>query len=139
VRRATKERAIDYPVAVDNDYEVWSAFANRYWPALYFVDADGIIRDQHFGVGRYEQSELVAELLSHEAKARVLGGNEQPRCRVPYRVAEDEEASSPFGGSSKKPLVVGAAADHAMSTTTSPGSTLPGSIAMSWMRRSTRL
>ena len=41
VRHATEERAIDYPVAVDNDYEIWSAFANRYWPALYFVDADG--------------------------------------------------------------------------------------------------
>ena len=40
VRQATKERAIDYPVAVDNDYEIWSAFANHYWPALYFVDAE---------------------------------------------------------------------------------------------------
>jgi thiol-disulfide isomerase/thioredoxin len=63
VRRATKERGIDYPVAVDNDYEVWSAFANHYWPALYFVDADGIIRDQHFGEGRYEQSERVIQRL----------------------------------------------------------------------------
>jgi thiol-disulfide isomerase/thioredoxin len=63
VRRATKERAIDYPVAVDNDYEIWSAFANRYWPALYFIDADGIIRDQHFGEGRYEQSERVIQRL----------------------------------------------------------------------------
>jgi thiol-disulfide isomerase/thioredoxin len=52
VRQATRERAIDYPVAVDNDYAIWSAFANRYWPALYFVDADGLIRDQHFGEGR---------------------------------------------------------------------------------------
>jgi thiol-disulfide isomerase/thioredoxin len=59
VRRAMQERAIDYPVAVDNDYEVWSAFANHYWPALYFVDADGVIRDQHFGEGRYEKSERV--------------------------------------------------------------------------------
>ena len=63
VRRATSERAIDYPVAVDNDYEVWSAFANHYWPALYFVDADGVIRDQHFGEGRYEQSERVIQRL----------------------------------------------------------------------------
>jgi thiol-disulfide isomerase/thioredoxin len=63
VRHATKERAIDYPVAVDNDYEIWGAFANRYWPALYFVDADGIIRDQHFGEGRYEQSERVIQRL----------------------------------------------------------------------------
>jgi thiol-disulfide isomerase/thioredoxin len=63
VRKATEERAIDYPVALDNDYEVWSAFDNHYWPALYFVDADGIIRDQHFGEGRYEESERVIQKL----------------------------------------------------------------------------
>jgi thiol-disulfide isomerase/thioredoxin len=63
VRLAIEERAIDYPVAVDNDYEIWSAFANRYWPALYFVDQDGLIRDQHFGEGRYEQSERVIQRL----------------------------------------------------------------------------
>jgi hypothetical protein len=63
VRRATKERAIDYPVAVDNDYAIWSAFANRYWPALYFADRDGRIRDEHFGEGRYERSERVIQRL----------------------------------------------------------------------------
>jgi thiol-disulfide isomerase/thioredoxin len=63
VRQATNERAIDYPVAADNDYEVWDAFANRYWPALYFVDADGVIRDEHFGEGRYEESERVLQRL----------------------------------------------------------------------------
>jgi thiol-disulfide isomerase/thioredoxin len=63
VRRATRERAIDYPVAVDDDYGICSAFANHYWPALYFVDADGIIRDQHFGEGRYERSERVIQRL----------------------------------------------------------------------------
>ena len=63
VRQATRDREIDYPVAVDNDYGVWSAFANHYWPALYFVDADGVIRDQHFGEGRYEQSERVIQGL----------------------------------------------------------------------------
>jgi hypothetical protein len=63
VQQATKERAIDYPVALDNDYGIWSAFNNHYWPALYFVDADGIIRDHHFGEGRYEQSERVIQQL----------------------------------------------------------------------------
>ncbi|HEX3318205.1 MAG TPA: hypothetical protein VHR88_09310 [Solirubrobacteraceae bacterium] len=63
VRHATEERAIDYAVAVDNDYAVWDAFANRYWPALYFIDADGIIRDDHFGEGRYEESERVIQRL----------------------------------------------------------------------------
>jgi hypothetical protein len=63
VRRATKEREIDYPVAVDNDYGIWSAFDNHYWPALYFVDREGIVRDQHFGEGRYEESERVIQDL----------------------------------------------------------------------------
>jgi thiol-disulfide isomerase/thioredoxin len=63
VRRATEERAIDYPVALDNDYEIWTAFANHYWPALYFVDRDGVISDEHFGEGRYEQSERVIQRL----------------------------------------------------------------------------
>src|SRR5713101_5032648 len=70
VRQAMKERGIDYPVAVDNDYAIWSAFDNHYWPALYFVDAHGIIRDHHFGEGRYEQSERVIQrLLGVEAEA----------------------------------------------------------------------
>jgi thiol-disulfide isomerase/thioredoxin len=63
VRRAVDVREIDYPVATDNDYAVWSAFANHYWPALYFVDADGVIRDEHFGEGRYEESERVIQRL----------------------------------------------------------------------------
>ena len=63
VRLATTRRGIDYPVAVDNDHAIWSAFDNHYWPALYFVDTDGIIRDHHFGEGRYEQSERVIQRL----------------------------------------------------------------------------
>jgi hypothetical protein len=63
VRLATTQREIDYPVALDNEYEVWSAFDNHYWPALYFVDTDGVIRDHHFGEGRYEQSERVIQRL----------------------------------------------------------------------------
>ena len=63
VQRATEERAIDYPVALDNDYEIWSAFDNNAWPALYFVDTEGIVRDDHFGEGRYEELERVIQRL----------------------------------------------------------------------------
>jgi thiol-disulfide isomerase/thioredoxin len=64
VRRMVKELRVDYPVAIDNDYAVWDAFANRYWPALYLADADGDIRFHHFGEGRYEESErAIQELL----------------------------------------------------------------------------
>jgi hypothetical protein len=61
VRRAKHARGMDYPVAVDNDYAIWNGFDNRYWPALYFVDAEGVIRDQHFGEGRYEESERMLQ------------------------------------------------------------------------------
>src|SRR6476646_10402014 len=61
VRLATAVRGIDYPVALDSRYEIWDAFDNHYWPALYFVDQEGIIRDQHFGEGRYEKSERVIQ------------------------------------------------------------------------------
>jgi thiol-disulfide isomerase/thioredoxin len=63
VRRAVEQMDIGYPVALDPDYAVWQAFANHYWPALYFVDRDGVIRDHHFGEGRYEESERVVQDL----------------------------------------------------------------------------
>ncbi|HEY2601129.1 MAG TPA: redoxin domain-containing protein [Thermoleophilaceae bacterium] len=63
IRQALNVREIDYPVAVDSDYAVWEAFNNNYWPALYFVDREGLIRDQHFGEGRYEESERAIQRL----------------------------------------------------------------------------
>jgi thiol-disulfide isomerase/thioredoxin len=63
VRQATRERSIDYPVVIDNDYAIWQLFDNHYWPALYFLDAEGVIRDHHFGEGRYEESERLIQRL----------------------------------------------------------------------------
>jgi thiol-disulfide isomerase/thioredoxin len=67
VRRAANDLRVDYPVAVDNDYAIWSAFDNHYWPALYFVDAQGQIRHHRFGEGDYEQSEMILQQLLTEA------------------------------------------------------------------------
>ncbi|HEY1278822.1 MAG TPA: redoxin domain-containing protein [Acidimicrobiales bacterium] len=74
VRRAIKEMAVRYPVIVDNDYAVWQAFDNHYWPALYFVDAQGRIRHHHFGEGEYEASEMVLQMLLREAGVDVDQG-----------------------------------------------------------------
>src|SRR6476620_4436747 len=75
IRPAVAVREIDYPVAIDNDYGVWSAFANHYWPALYFVDREGMISDQHFGEGRYEQSERsIQRLLGVERELIAVKG-----------------------------------------------------------------
>jgi thiol-disulfide isomerase/thioredoxin len=73
VRQAAKELRVDYPVAVDNDYAVWTAFDNHYWPALYFVDAHGQIRHHQFGEGQYEQSEMVLQQLLAEAGVGGVG------------------------------------------------------------------
>jgi len=67
VLRATKDMRVDYPTAVDNDYVIWSAFNNHYWPALYIVDAKGRIRHHQFGEGDYERSERIIQLLLTEA------------------------------------------------------------------------
>ncbi len=67
VRRAVQEMRIGYPVALDNEYAVWRAFDNHYWPALYFADAQGRIRHHHFGEGEYQQSEMIIQQLLAEA------------------------------------------------------------------------
>jgi thiol-disulfide isomerase/thioredoxin len=67
VRRAARDMRVAYPIAIDNDYAIWSAFNNHYWPALYLVDAQGRIRYHQFGEGAYEQSEMILQQLLAEA------------------------------------------------------------------------
>ncbi|HEY6916029.1 MAG TPA: cytochrome c biogenesis protein DipZ [Allosphingosinicella sp.] len=67
VRKAIADLGIRYPVALDNDYAVWRAFSNQYWPAHYFIDAEGRIRYHHFGEGEYDRSEQVIRALLREA------------------------------------------------------------------------
>jgi thiol-disulfide isomerase/thioredoxin len=67
VRRAASEQHVTYPIAVDTDYAIWRAFDNQYWPALYFIDAQGRIRHQQFGEGEYERAERFIQQLLAEA------------------------------------------------------------------------
>ena len=73
VRRAAKDLQVTYPIAVDNDYAIWTGFDNHYWPALYFVDAQGAIRQHRFGEGDYEQSEMIMQQLLTDAGAEGVG------------------------------------------------------------------
>lgn len=72
VTKAMKELGISYPVAIDNDYKIWRAFNNEYWPAHYFADAQGRIRYHHFGEGDYAESERVIQQLLREAGAKTV-------------------------------------------------------------------
>jgi thiol-disulfide isomerase/thioredoxin len=85
VRSAIQDMGISYPVATDNDYAVWVAFDNHYWPALYFADAQGRIRHHHFGEGEYGQSEMVIQQLLAEAGS---GGGDMQLVSVDARGVE---------------------------------------------------
>ncbi|HEY0463088.1 MAG TPA: redoxin domain-containing protein [Polyangiaceae bacterium] len=69
VRNATRDIGISFPIAVDSQRVIWSAFSNEYWPALYFVDAQGRIRHHQFGEGEYERSETIIRQMLTDAGA----------------------------------------------------------------------
>jgi len=85
VRREVKDLGVTYPVVVDNDYAIWTAFSNHYWPALYFADAQGQIRHHRFGEGDYEMSEMILQQLLVEADG---GGTDQELVSVDARGVE---------------------------------------------------
>ena len=88
VRRALAELRVSYPVAIDNEYAIWNGFHNRYWPAVYLVDARGQLRFRHFGEGEYEETEDEIRRLLTEA-----GGRGVPQASVPIH-AEGVEAAA---------------------------------------------
>lgn len=121
VRRAVKQMKIEYPIVMDNDYAIWRAFHNQYWPALYFVDAQGRIRHHQFGEGEYEESERAIQQLltevgvggvSHDLVSVVGEGAEAPADWVNLKSPENyvgyeraENFASPGGAVWDRPHV----------------------------------
>jgi thiol-disulfide isomerase/thioredoxin len=102
VRRASQDRGITYPFAVDNDRAIWRGFGNHYWPALYFIDATGDVRDHHFGEGNYEQSEMrIRQLL-----AAAGNGSAIDRESVPFE-AHGPEVGADWGSLKSPETYVG--------------------------------
>jgi hypothetical protein len=66
LKQAMRKLEVTYPVAQDNDGRTWSAYNNRYWPALYLIDKRGDIRYKHIGEGRYEETEVAIKALLAE-------------------------------------------------------------------------
>jgi hypothetical protein len=76
VDEATRSLGVDYPVALDNDYGTWNAWANRYWPAKYFIDRAGHVRFAHFGEGAYAESEdVIRKLLAEPGLPEPVSGS----------------------------------------------------------------
>ena len=88
VRRAVQEMRIEFPIAIDNDYAIWHAFNNQYWPALYFIDGRGKVREHHFGEGEYDRSETIIQRLLAENGSAAVGGR-----AVPVEVSKVEAAA----------------------------------------------
>ncbi|KPU95782.1 cytochrome C biogenesis protein [Variovorax paradoxus] len=96
VRKAVKDLKLDYPVAVDNDYAIWRAFKNEYWPAHYFIDARGRIRHHHFGEGAYDESEqVIRQLLAEAGRGTMPGGLVQVEAQGAQAAADSANVRSP--------------------------------------------
>ncbi|WP_158789915.1 cytochrome c biogenesis protein DipZ [Granulicella sp. L46] len=89
VRKAVKDLGITYPVAMDNDYRIWRNFQNEYWPADYLIDAQGHIREHHFGEGSYDESEQQIRSLLEEANHKPLPGAASPIAAAGAEAAPD--------------------------------------------------
>lgn len=96
VRRAARDLSLDYPIVLDNNFMLWRAFDNHYWPAHYFIDANGQIRHHHFGEGGYAQSERVIQtLLADAGQSNVPQGIVDPNARGVGAAATTNGVASP--------------------------------------------
>ena len=126
VRRAVEAMNIRYPVALDSDYGVWRAFANRYWPAVYIADAEGRIRHHQFGEGGYDECEMIVQQLLREAGREGVGDDMAPVVPTGSRRRPTGRASSrrrPTSATSR----AGASPRRAARRSTSHVSTTPRS------------
>ncbi len=100
VRRAVHDLKVDYPVALDGNLAIWQAFHNEYWPAHYFIDAEGRIRAHHFGEGEYDVSERIIQTLLREAGNKdVPGGIVDPDAQGAERApANDVQSPETYVG-----------------------------------------
>ncbi len=95
VRRAIKELHITYPVPLDNDYAIWKAFNNQYWPADYLVDATGRIRYHHFGEGKYDETETHIQELLKENNAKLTFNGDTQVSAAGTEAPPDSDVQSP--------------------------------------------
>ncbi|WP_047838529.1 cytochrome c biogenesis protein DipZ [Burkholderia gladioli] len=99
VKKATHDLGVTYPVAIDNGYSIWRAFNNEYWPAHYFIDAQGRVRYHHFGEGDYVQSERAIQQLlveaGHPDAAQVPLGIDGPAASGAQAAADNADMRSP--------------------------------------------
>ena len=96
VHRAVKDLSITFPVAMDNELKIWRAFNNQYWPADYFIDAQGRIRGHAYGEGDYDKSErIIQQLLAEAGFQNVPGGLVDPRAGGAQAAPDMKEIQSP--------------------------------------------
>jgi cytochrome c biogenesis protein CcdA/thiol-disulfide isomerase/thioredoxin len=95
VAKAVKDLGITYPVVMDNDWKLWRALQNNYWPAHYFVDAQGRVRYHHFGEGEYDMSERVIRQLLAEAGHAPTGSMSSAQASGAEAAADLSEVESP--------------------------------------------
>ncbi|HEY0122428.1 MAG TPA: cytochrome c biogenesis protein DipZ [Rhizobium sp.] len=96
VKKAIGDLGITYPVAIDNNYAIWRAFDNEYWPAHYFIDAQGRVRHHHFGEGSYDESEhVIQQLLAEAGKTNVANDVVEVKATGAEAASDEADVQSP--------------------------------------------
>ncbi|MES2262499.1 MAG: redoxin family protein [Pseudomonadota bacterium] len=96
VAAAVRDLGVTYPVAIDNDYKIWRAMNNQYWPAHYFIDAQGRVRHHHFGEGQYAESEqVIQQLLAEAGHHNVATGIVKADARGVQQAGDGNDVASP--------------------------------------------
>ncbi len=98
VREAAADFDLTYPIVQDNDFATWRAYSNRYWPAKYFIDKDGIIRGTHFGEGAYDESEKLIQKLLSETGSDISQEIDNPEYEIYSRTPEIYLGSKRYNG-----------------------------------------
>jgi cytochrome c biogenesis protein CcdA/thiol-disulfide isomerase/thioredoxin len=125
VERAVSSLGVDYPVALDNDYETWTAWGNRYWPAKYFIDRRGHVRFAHFGEGDYEESEnVIRTLLAEDGLPGPVSGSIRDQTPTELLTPETYLGYGRLDRFVGSPVVEGKEATYSI-----PASVPPGSVA----------
>jgi len=127
IAAAVKELGVTYPVAIDNDFAIWKAFRNEYWPAHYFIDRKGVVRHTQFGEGSYAESEKILRELLSEDGTRIDGDLAKPMglaAEAPAALLDSDSPETYLGYERAENLVVSPAVKPDRETAYEPGKNL---------------
>jgi len=125
VKKAISDYKLTYPTAMDNDFSTWRAYKNQFWPAKYFVDAEGNVRHTHFGEGDYNESEEIIRKLLIESGAKLDDSKAELNDKVPVSSEQSPETYLGYARDENFANEIAGAVEHDVPTTLNYSRELP--------------